>query len=303
MTIAKSADKHNSYVFNIFGQDIALPVNLEIVNSSDCIAKYSIEYLDGNELTNYLLNKNERFFVFEDEITIISLSRYKYLIHFDWNRPNWQIHSIILKIAIPYILSQEGYGFLHAATVSNNNFAISFVGHQESGKTTISRYFLENNFSLISDDICGFKKYNNNIVVYTAENKQRLREESYLYYLKKHSKSNFKNGIRLREKLIDGSYDTRFICKVDNKSGHKILNNIFILQNSDCLECVELSKNEAFKELIHYSSNTIKKNFSNESFQRLHELTNLCKVSILRYPKNLELLPDIYTLVNSKITS
>jgi hypothetical protein len=298
-----NVDKHNNYSFNIFGQNVSLPIHLDLVNPVNRESKYSIEYIDSIQLASYISKNNENIFIFEDEITIVSLSRYKYLVHFDWNRPSWQIQGFILKVAIPYILSRDNYGFLHAAAVSNNNLAISFVGHKESGKTTISSYFLEKSYNLISDDICGFKKCNNEIVTYTAENKQRLREESYLYYLKKYNKPNFQNCTTTTELLADGAFDKRFICKTNSNTEQALLTNIFILELSDSLAIIDLNKNEAFKELIQYFSNTIKKHFSNESFQRLHELTNLCKVSILRYPKNLELLPDIYTLVNSKITS
>ena len=64
-----------------------------------------------------------------------------------------EVARILLGLSMGYLLMQRGLHVLHASVVNINGQAVAFTGLSGTGKTTMAASFLQNSYSILTEDI------------------------------------------------------------------------------------------------------------------------------------------------------
>jgi len=143
--------------------DIEIPELLPWLNGSESMADLHIVAGNVGEEHKQSLSQIGPF-LFADEQTILlevsGIARYQIQ---SGNHITYQIcdgsnendlRAFLLGSCIGAILMQRDFLVLHGCTIEIDNGCIVCVGHSTSGKSTLAATFMQNGFSVISDDVC-----------------------------------------------------------------------------------------------------------------------------------------------------
>ena len=203
-----------------------------------------------------------------------------------------EVARILLGLPMGYLLMQRGLHVLHASVVNIDGQAAAFVGFSGSGKSTMASSFLQNNHSLLTEDIAAVNL--SNLMVTPAFPSLKIGQDT-LDQLDLPTRELKVAAADSRNRLIY-EMDERQFCKQPTK-----LKNCYLLEWGDQLSIEPVEAKQAFFDLFPHTFRPITDSGSEEldaeSFKKMTDFANKVSVYKLTRPKSFASLDDCRALV------
>ena len=203
-----------------------------------------------------------------------------------------EVARILLGLPMGYLLMQRGLHVLHASVVNIDGLAAAFLGLSGSGKSTMASSFLQNNHSLLTEDIAAVNL--SNLMVTPAFPSLKIGQDT-LDQLDLPTRELKVAAADSRNRLIY-EMDEKQFCKQPTK-----LKNCYLLEWGDQLSIEPVEAKQAFFDLFPHTfrpiTDTGSEELDIESFKKMTDFSNKVSVYKLTRPKSFASLDDCRVLV------
>jgi len=209
------------------------------------------------------------------------------------------VAAIVTGELMSVLLRQRGLLTLHGSCVAKDGEAVGFIGNSGWGKSTLATCFLEHGYELLGDDVMAIDLNAEQPEVIPAHPQIKLRPDSGERFIEAYHTLAPAHTLTDKRLLSDPE---RF------RKTPTRLKKVYILEGQIRAEdrIVPLSLREAFAEIVGHTRGTrLLKNreYVASHFTACSELLQNVPVARLHRTMSLELLPELYYLIEQDLTS
>ena len=269
----------NSFVYSVFGLTIESNFKIFFLQNLKKKSSYDLKVIlnrSFNEPKNLhslrtVFTRNYIYYIDNHDV-IFRISERGTIEIKNCNNTNEQdIVFSLVGIPIGYFFFLKGLYVNHASTITKGRNAISFLGQTNSGKSSLSNFFLSKNFKFVSEDLC------------LINEKQIIDRSSNWIKL---SKDIFKGSIEsfLDFKLIPGDKRKREFCILKDNlifNGRAKLKLCYVPIWGDDIKISKLDNEEAFKFLLTNS-------YRPKNYKKTSKLEEITLKNITNFIENVE---------------
>lgn len=254
--------------------------------SKDKYKKYINHQTSSNENYGYYFNENIAMF----EI----FSGKKIVINYFGEIDHDLIHTL-LNCPFAILFSQRKKYVIHASSVIYEDKVFCFCGKSLAGKSSIAAYLINAGGSLLSEDICVFDNFNNQLMLLPSYNFLKLSDE-----LSNYTNVRSENPIKFFKKLTD-----RKGHLLDSKrfsSEPRAVDHFFYLQWSEGPSNLKKLNNEdSFKNLFSNEFTEYSQESALHRFKAASTLVSEADHYLYSREKKLHTLDSFLEIINQKL--
>jgi len=294
------------YFFKAFGLNIQSEFPFQGIEIPEK-GFFDIDVIEGEiptELTNtkhkglsFESNETEFLLKIPNVATFLIKEGNKIIISRGSEVENREIELFFLGSAMAVILMQRGIIPFHGSAFEKNGKCIIISGKSGAGKSTLLRYFLNEGYKALTDDVCALSMNNNKITITPSYPSSKIWED----IMKKYNlEKNNTNQVRPDIKKYKQSFENNFCNQILE------VESIYILKskNSEIFSHEQITGFEKFKQL---KANLYRPKFpeaigkEKETFIILNQLANQANLYYLTRSTSIDLLEKFNEYAKSVI--
>ena len=295
------------YYFKAFGLNIQSEFPFQGIEIPEK-GFFDIDVIEGKTPSNlsksihhglsYESNDNEFLLKVPNVATFLIQDGNKVTINRDTEAENRELELFFLGSAMAVILMQRGIISFHGSAFEKDGKCIIISGLSGGGKSTLLRYFINQGYKALTDDVCALSIKDNKVTLTPSYPSSKIWADVMNKYNLTKDKS---NQVRPEIEKYKQSFKNEF-CNQERE-----IKSIYILktQNSEDFSTNEIIGFEKFKQL---KANLYRPKFpeatgkEKETFIILNKLANQAKLHFLTRSTSIDLLEEFNEYAKSVIT-
>jgi hypothetical protein len=209
------------------------------------------------------------------------------------------VRAIVSGELMATLLRQRGMLALHGSCVARDDYAVGFIGHSGWGKSTLAMHFVQCGYRLLCDDVLAVEFEGKEPSAVPGYPQVKLRGDSGERFVRGDEFEGLPTAHSETDKRL-------YVCGDQFQDVAVPLRKLYILEGHTRAqnEIVSLSRRQAFVELLRHTraSNLLKSDdMARAHLEQLSALLEVVPVSLLHRRRSLDLLPELYALIERDV--